>query len=109
MIRAVVGAAALLSAVVPVRAEPPASVATPAPATTATVEAPVTSQQGFAIVTKDADFHQMSLVRGAPPKVVWIRVGNASTTSLRELLRARTPDIVLFGDDTEATLLTLGR
>ena len=49
MIRAVVGAAALLSAVVPVRAEPPASVATPAPATTATVEAPVTSQQGFAI------------------------------------------------------------
>ena len=25
---------------------------------------------GFVLVTKDSDFHQLSLVRGAPPKVV---------------------------------------
>ena len=33
-------------------------------------------QQGFTIVSKDSDFQQRSLLFGAPPKVVWLRVGN---------------------------------
>ena len=33
-------------------------------------------QHGLAILSKDADFHQRSFVRGHPPKVVWIRRGN---------------------------------
>jgi predicted nuclease of predicted toxin-antitoxin system len=37
---------------------------------------------GFTIVTKDGDFHQMSFVRGAPPKVIWMRVGNCSTDQM---------------------------
>ncbi len=28
---------------------------------------------GLTIVSKDADFHQLSFARGHPPKVVWIR------------------------------------
>jgi predicted nuclease of predicted toxin-antitoxin system len=28
------------------------------------------AQQGFAIVTKDADFHQRSFLFGHPPKVI---------------------------------------
>jgi predicted nuclease of predicted toxin-antitoxin system len=28
---------------------------------------------GYTLVTKDSDFHELSLLRGAPPKVVWIR------------------------------------
>ena len=31
----------------------------------------------FAIVTMDGDFHQLRLLNGSPPKVVWLRVGNA--------------------------------
>ena len=31
---------------------------------------------GFAIVSKDADFHQRSFLLGAPPKVIWIQRGN---------------------------------
>ena len=27
---------------------------------------------GFAIVSKDEDFHQLSFLYGAPPKVVWV-------------------------------------
>ena len=38
------------------------------------------------IVTKDSDFHELSLVRGAPPKVVWLRVGNAGKASVIRLL-----------------------
>ena len=31
---------------------------------------------GLTIVSKDADFHQLSFVRGQPPKVIWIRRGS---------------------------------
>jgi len=65
------------------------------------------ARHGFTILTKDADFHQMSFLRGAPPKVIWIRLGNASTESLRTLLRSRTADLLSFGDDPETALLTL--
>lgn len=39
-------------------------------------------QQGFTIITKDADFHQRSFLFGHPPKVVWIRCGNCSTAAI---------------------------
>ena len=41
----------------------------------------------FVLVTKDADFRQLSLVLGAPPKVVWIRSGNVSTEAVATLPR----------------------
>ena len=37
------------------------------------------AQNGFTIVSKDGDLHQMSLLYGAPPKVIWLRVGNCRT------------------------------
>lgn len=36
-------------------------------------------ENGFAIVTKDSDFSQRSAIRGSPPKVIWLRIGNCST------------------------------
>jgi len=36
------------------------------------------ADHGFSILTKDTDFEKYSLLRGAPPKVVWLRIGNAS-------------------------------
>lgn len=38
--------------------------------------------QGFAIVSKDTDFRERSYVDGAPPKVVWLDVGNAGARRL---------------------------
>jgi predicted nuclease of predicted toxin-antitoxin system len=32
--------------------------------------------QGFTIVSKDNDFRQRSFLKGAPPKVIWLSVGN---------------------------------
>jgi predicted nuclease of predicted toxin-antitoxin system len=37
---------------------------------------------GFAIVSKDEDFHQLSFLYGAPPKVVWVRLGNCTTADI---------------------------
>jgi len=38
--------------------------------------------KGFLIVSKDADIHDLSLVLGNPPKVIWLRLGNCSTTQV---------------------------
>jgi predicted nuclease of predicted toxin-antitoxin system len=40
----------------------------------------------FAIVTFDADFVDLNIVRGIPPKIIWIRTGNLTTRSVAELL-----------------------
>jgi len=42
---------------------------------------------GYLIVSKDSDFSEMSLLRGFPPKVVWIRRGNCTTWEIEEILR----------------------
>lgn len=43
--------------------------------------------RGFVIVTKDADFSDMSVLLGFPPKVIWLRIGNCSTQDIESLLR----------------------
>jgi predicted nuclease of predicted toxin-antitoxin system len=44
---------------------------------------------GFVLVSKDNDFRQMSFHYGAPPKVVWLRVGNAGTHVILRFARPR--------------------
>ena len=41
---------------------------------------------GFCIVTRDADFYDLSLLRGSPPKVVWLRTGNVTRAAIARLL-----------------------
>lgn len=36
---------------------------------------------GFVMTTKDADFYEMNLVYGQPPKIVWLKMGNQSRTA----------------------------
>ncbi|QZZ21996.1 DUF5615 family PIN-like protein [Leptothermofonsia sichuanensis E412] len=42
----------------------------------------------FCIVTQDADFAERSRLYGSPPKVVWLRCGNAPTHQVEALIRA---------------------
>jgi len=39
-------------------------------------------ENGFTIVSKDADFPERGVLLGSPPKVVWIRRGNCSTAEI---------------------------
>ena len=41
----------------------------------------------FCIVTQDADFAERSRLYGSPPKVVWLRCGNAPTNQVEDLIR----------------------
>lgn len=43
---------------------------------------------GFCIVTQDADFAERSRLYGSPPKVVWLRYGNAPTNQVEALIRS---------------------
>lgn len=43
--------------------------------------------QGFCIVTQDADFSEKSRLYGSPPKVIWLRCGNVTTTKVEDRLR----------------------
>lgn len=65
------------------------------------------ANHGYMVVSKDADFYQRSLVFGAPPKVVWVRVGNGPTGQVARLLRENRDLILRFQADPETALLVL--
>jgi predicted nuclease of predicted toxin-antitoxin system len=54
---------------------------------------------GFAIVTKDADSNNLSVVRGSPPKVIWLLLGNCTIAQVEATFRAGFDDIVAFDYD----------
>ena len=62
---------------------------------------------GFVVVTKDADFADLSVLRGFPPKVVWIRRGNCSTADIENLLRDHNSEIEDLAADSTSGILTL--
>lgn len=43
-------------------------------------------QNQFVIVTKDSDFYDMSVLRGAPPHVIWLKTGNITKAKVTQLL-----------------------
>ncbi len=60
------------------------------------------------ITSKDIDFYQRSILRGAPPKIIWLQIGNASTTQVIIVLRREFSHIQRFLKDAEAAFLRLG-
>ncbi len=60
---------------------------------------------GFSIVSKDNDFAQLSFLRGAPPKIVWLRVGNISTAELTEFIHRNARIIQDFESANESFLV----
>ncbi|HEV7280267.1 MAG TPA: DUF5615 family PIN-like protein [Pirellulaceae bacterium] len=61
----------------------------------------------FALVSKDVDFQQRALLYGHPPKVIWLRIGNCSTSAATELMRSQLSAVREFVDDASASLLIL--
>ena len=65
------------------------------------------ADNGYTIVTKDDDFRALSLLRGAPPKVIWLVVGNTSTAEILRILLAHATAIEGFITEPTTSLLTL--
>ncbi len=61
----------------------------------------------MAIVTKDSDFSDLSVLRGAPPKVIWLRIGNCTTEAAVQVFLSRREVIDAFLQDPAVGLLSL--
>ena len=64
-------------------------------------------QHGFLLVTKDADFGELCLLLGFPPKVIWIRRGNCATATIEQILRGHYPHIEGLDQDSGNGTLTI--
>lgn len=62
---------------------------------------------GFTIVTFDSDFYDLSLTQGHPPKIIWIKSGNLTTSNLEKLLLDKAVQIQIFVDDEELSCLEI--
>jgi predicted nuclease of predicted toxin-antitoxin system len=61
----------------------------------------------FTIVTKDADFDDLVTLRGFPPKLVRLIIGNCTTNQVEELLRQLRMLIEVFITDPDTGLLLI--
>lgn len=63
----------------------------------------------FVIVTRDADFEELSVVLGQPPKIIWLKVKNQSRAVILKILidNLLTIDDALITKDLACLELTL--
>jgi predicted nuclease of predicted toxin-antitoxin system len=64
-------------------------------------------REGYLIVTKDADFSDLCMLLGFPPKVIWIRRKNCKTSGIEIILRQHRVDIKALDEDDTLGVLTL--
>lgn len=63
----------------------------------------------FSIVTFDSDFVDLSVVKGTPPKIIWLRTGNLTTSSISEILVKNILNIQNFLESEDAGILEIIR
>ncbi len=59
------------------------------------------------LVSKDADFSEMSILLGSPPKVIWLTVGNCSTAQVEAILRSNFTAAEELVNDTTLSILRI--
>ena len=65
------------------------------------------AQHEFTLLTKNTDLVDLCVLRGAPPKIVWLRLGNCKTDLIREVLQRNQDRILAFGGDRTQVVLSL--
>jgi predicted nuclease of predicted toxin-antitoxin system len=60
-------------------------------------------------VSKDTDFRDRASLEGAPPKVIWLDIGNARTATIATLLRRDRVRVEPFGARGDAAILIVSR
>ncbi len=61
----------------------------------------------YTIVSKDSDFHELCLLNGIPPKIIWLRCGNETNQFLCNLLVNKSAEIEEFLHDKNAFCLEI--
>ena len=58
-------------------------------------------QHQFIIVTQDSDFNDIYLLKGFPPKILWLHTGNLRTDELVNILKIKLNEILEFSNNSE--------
>jgi predicted nuclease of predicted toxin-antitoxin system len=64
-------------------------------------------EHGFVIVSKDSDFADRAILFKAPPKVIWLRLGNCSALAVAELILSSLTTIKEFEEDALSSFCAL--
>lgn len=64
-------------------------------------------ENGYTIGKGDADFEELSQLRGSPPLVIWLRLGNRTTRQIEAVLRSHHEAIAALEADPDAGVLVL--
>jgi predicted nuclease of predicted toxin-antitoxin system len=64
-------------------------------------------ENGFTIVTFDEDFYELQLLKGFPPKIVWLRFGNSSNLKIANKLLDNYQKIKQMTVDSDLGLLEI--
>jgi predicted nuclease of predicted toxin-antitoxin system len=67
----------------------------------------IAKNQDYIIVTKDSDFNELLILKGFPPKVIWIRSGNCSTKTIELLLRNNYEAILGFNQNNDVGIMAI--
>ena len=61
----------------------------------------------FIITTFDEDFYEIQMEKGYPPKLLWLRCGNTSTSNLIMKIQLHTESIELFSSNPDLGILEI--
>ena len=61
----------------------------------------------YIFVTKDRDVAELAVLRGTPPKIIWLRMGNSRSAVIEQALRSNLDRIAGFVSDPERAVLEL--
>jgi len=64
-------------------------------------------KNNYVIVTFDSDFLDLNTLLGSPPKIIWLRTGNMTTTNLAQLLINRKTMVNKFFEEENAEILQI--
>ena len=63
----------------------------------------------FTIVTFDADFIDLTNLKGFPPKIVWLRIGNTTTENIAKVIIENHAKLEEFIENNEIAFLEITR
>jgi predicted nuclease of predicted toxin-antitoxin system len=65
-------------------------------------------ENGLVIVTRDADFEELSAILGAPPQVIWLRMPNLDKSAVLNLLLRHHAELDAALQEKDITCIELG-
>jgi predicted nuclease of predicted toxin-antitoxin system len=64
-------------------------------------------ENNYTVVSFDGDFYDFTLVWGHPPKIIWLRTFNQTTSHVAEMLRKHDKTLFAFQKDNDLACLEI--